>query len=353
MANKLESYARLIEKDLKQYSKYINDTAAQQYGSSGKLITRSFTDFLQRPAKRLRGSLVMIGYELCGGKDTQMIIQAARAIEVLHAYFLIIDDIQDQSDFRRGKLSLHKELEEYHKSHHLKGDSASFGRSMATNAAGIGNHAAQTIFANLEANKELRLSVLSITNRTSLITYQGQTLELILSASNDLPNKNEIIRTMYLKTANYSFINPIHVGMVLAGADCHDTNAITEYATNAGIAYQLLNDYKGIFEDSADNDITEGKLSLYLYYTIKNAEEEDREFIKNLFNRPMDPKDLKRARNIVKNNGVAPTFKYWDSIISQAEKSLITASGSWQKGALENLESITQNLQTNKLAKKY
>lgn len=351
MANKLESYARLIEQDLEQYSKYINDTAAQQYGDSGKLITRSFTDFLQRPAKRLRGSLVMIGYELCGGKDTKMIIQAARAIEMLHAYFLIIDDIQDNSDFRRGKPSLHKELEEYHKSRHLKGDSASFGRSMAMNAAGIGNHAAQTILANLQANRELKLNILSITNRTSLITYQGQTLELLLSASDDLPDEDEIIRTMYLKTANYSFINPLHVGMVLAGADCHDTDVITEFATKSGIVYQLLNDYKGIFEDSKNNDITEGKPSLYLYYTIKNANKKDRDFIKNVLNRPISSQDLKGARNIVKNNGVAPTFEYWTTIMSQAESSLSTVPGSWQKGAIEKLESIVQNMRTPKLAK--
>src|SRR5690606_17468007 len=111
--------------DIRSYAEYLRLAVDRQYGSYvAEAETEVFLDILARGGKRIRGGLVMVGYEMCGGANRKMIVQAARAIEMLHAYMLMIDDIQDRSALRRGKPSAHKMIESYVKTRGLKGDAA-------------------------------------------------------------------------------------------------------------------------------------------------------------------------------------------------------------------------------------
>ena len=74
------------------------------------------TDFLKRPGKKIRGRMVEIGFELATGKSTSqwtpqektVLLQASELLEALHAASLIIDDIQDDSEQRRGEPTVHR-----------------------------------------------------------------------------------------------------------------------------------------------------------------------------------------------------------------------------------------------------
>ena len=159
---------------------------------------------LERGGKRIRGSLVMLGYEMSGGADKEMITQAARAIEMLHAYILIVDDIQDRSEIRRGGPSAHFLLADEHHKRGFAGDGVHFGVAIALNAALSGAHAAQTILANLDTDVENIRKVLSIVNRTMLVTSHGQTSDIVNEVSVDV-SKEDIERVLEWKTAHYSF----------------------------------------------------------------------------------------------------------------------------------------------------
>src|SRR5690606_34834055 len=102
--------------DIAAYAEDVRKSTLEQYGQRVLDIEINlFLDMLERGGKRIRGGLVMAGYEMCGGTDRGMIVQAARAIEMLQAYILIIDDIQDRSSLRRGKPTIHKLVEAYHR----------------------------------------------------------------------------------------------------------------------------------------------------------------------------------------------------------------------------------------------
>ncbi|HSX32996.1 MAG TPA: polyprenyl synthetase family protein [Candidatus Saccharimonadales bacterium] len=273
----LGRYKQAIDDDIAAYAAHVRKTTQSQFGAHVAEEVNTFLEILSRGGKRIRGVLVLTGYEMCGGTDRAMILQAARAIEMLHAYLLMVDDIQDRSSVRRGKPAAHMLLADYHRRHHLKGDAEHTGNSLALNAAFGGAHAAQAILANLDADPQLRLNALSIVNRTMAITAHGQTQD-IMNQLLETPTAKDIDRVLEWKSALYSFINPLHVGMVLAGAGCDDTDAITPYALHLGKAFQITDDLLGTFGNekitgkNPMDDIREGKATLLSTYALQHAE---------------------------------------------------------------------------------
>src|SRR5687768_11477115 len=142
-ATKLQEYKKLIDADIAAYSKHIETITLQNYGPYSRIATDAYLSILNRGGKRIRGALVLLGYEMSGGKDRDMILQVARAIEMIHAYILIVDDFQDRSPVRRSGPAAHKLLAEYYTRHNLGADAEHFGEAIAMNAALAGNHAAQ------------------------------------------------------------------------------------------------------------------------------------------------------------------------------------------------------------------
>ncbi len=308
-ADRLHAYKTAIDADIAEYAKNIRDVTTAQHGAYAALSTDIYLDVLGRGGKRIRGSLVLCGYEMSGGTDRTMIMHAARAIEMLHAYMLIVDDVQDRSLLRRGKPTAHELFAEHHRTHGLKGDAAHAGMSLALNAALVGDHAAQMILANLGADAQLRLNALSIVNRTMLITCHGQTADMMNELSLR-PTSSDIDRVLEMKTALYSFINPLHVGMVLAGAGCEYTDAITPYALHLGKAFQITDDILGIFGNeerlgkSPMDDIREGKATVLSVYALDHTTGKEREFLDAcLGNASLTPQDFARCRDIVQKSG--------------------------------------------------
>jgi len=346
---KLVEYKQAIDADIAAYSQHVRKHTAEHFGQYVlEAEVAVFLDILGRGGKRIRGALVMAGYEMCGGQDRAMITQAARAIEMLHAYILMVDDIQDRSDLRRGKPSAHKMLEAYHKKHKLKGDAEYAGLSLAIGAALSGAHAAEAIVANMDADPQLKLNALSIINRTMAITAHGQTLDIM----NELvaePSEQDIERVLEWKTALYTVINPLHVGMVLAGADCKVTDAITPYGLHAGKAFQITDDILGVYGDEAEtgktpgDDIREGKGTLLVRYALEHASAADQARLRECLGNPkLTAKDFAEARRIIQSSGALEHAKQEAAHhLDQALKALEEAKGHWAESGTDFLRALS------------
>jgi geranylgeranyl diphosphate synthase type I len=349
---KLAAYKQAIDADIAAYAKEMKHSSRQQFGEDvSEIDTDTFLDILSRGGKRIRGALVMIGYEMCGGTDHDMIVQAARAIEMFHAYALIVDDIQDRSALRRGQPTAHRLLALHHKNRKFKGNPDHAGISLALSAAMVGSHAAQGILANLDADPELRLKALSITNRTMSITAHGQTLD-ILNELVDQPKEADIERVLEWKTALYTVINPLHVGMVLAGADCKATDAITPYGLHAGKAFQITDDILGIFGNEKDlgktpgDDIREGKGTLLVLYALHHAHGDDKKFLKLCLGNPLvTQQDFEKCQQIIKDSGaLAHAQKQAADHLDRALTALDGAKNLWNKEGTDFLKGLAHAL---------
>ncbi len=183
-------YEARVAEDLVAYAKQLRRTTEWEFGAA---IVAEIEQFLQTvlTQKHLGGALVLVGYEMEGGTGDDMIIRAARAVEMFHAVITMQRD-----------------------------------RRAAQNATEAGERAAQLILANLEVDAEVNRRAVSIMNRTLLLSAHAQT------ARKHEPISPQVLEWEALERA----VNPIHVGMVLAGADCHATDGITPFATAYGQA---------------------------------------------------------------------------------------------------------------------
>jgi geranylgeranyl pyrophosphate synthase len=306
---RLGAYKKAIDEDIETYADHIRRTTHEQYGDYAGAVTDAYLDMLARGGKRIRGALAMVGYQMCGGKDRTMITRAATALEMLHAYILIIDDIQDRSKTRRNRPTVHEALAAYHRKLGLRGDAEHTGIGLALNAALAGAHAAQILFAGLSVDEELRIKVLGIVNHTMIITAHGQTSDIMNELTQSV-TKTDVEHALEWKTAHYTMLNPLCVGMVLAGAGCEDTDAIREYALHTGRAFQITDDIIGVFgtdEQTGKNvmdDIREGKRTLLTLYALEHAASGDQTFLlKSLGNDDLTREEFAECQRIIQESG--------------------------------------------------
>lgn len=348
---KLHAYKEAIDKDIEVYARQVAKTTLQDYGTYSRVASDAYFDILARGGKRIRGALVLLGYEMSGGKDTDLALKAARAIEMMQAYILIVDDIQDRSAMRRGGPAAHKILERYHEEKHMAGESEHFGVAVAINAALGGAHAAQMVLANLDCDDEVRTKLLSIMNRTMLVTAHGQTNDIVNELIADVDEK-AVDRVLEWKTAHYTFLNPLHVGMVLAGADCHATDAITDYAMHAGRAFQITDDILGTFGEEQESgkspmdDMREGKRTLLTVYALENASKTDRHFmLHTLGNQSLSPAEFEQCKRIIVSSGALDYSKQQAEKHAQAAiDSLEKQSNRWSEEGVDFLSGLARYL---------
>lgn len=306
---KLQKYKQTIDADIEAYAKQLERHTLEQFGANSRLEIDAYLQILRRGGKRIRGALTMVGYEMAGGTDTRMILQAARAVEMLHAYILIVDDFQDRSAVRRGGPTAHKLLAQHHRTNELAGDSEHFGASIALNAALSGAHAAQQVLAHLDVDAELRLKTIQIINKAMIITAHGQTSDIINEVVAEV-SSDDIERVLEWKTAYYTFFNPLSVGMTLAGADVQTIAGITDYANHAGKAFQITDDIIGTFGSEFESgkspmdDIREGKRTLIIAYALEHTDNDNKNFlVQMLGNADITPVEFERVKTILINSG--------------------------------------------------
>ncbi len=345
---KLAEYKTLVDADIQDYSATLIAQTEKTYGESSALIARTFTDILSRGGKRVRGTLTMVGFSMVGGTDSKVAITGARVVEMMHAYMLLIDDIQDRSDTRRGGPSGHKLLEAQHTEHNWSGDAAHTGVSLAINAALLGSHSAQTTLGTMPIASDRRIEALNILNHTIATTVHGQTHDIINEVSS-VVTEQDINNTMQWKTAHYTFLNPLQMGMVLAGAAKDDTEAIVAYAMNAGKTFQISDDLLIMSTESgkdAIDDIREGKQTLLTFYALEHASNEDKVFLRGcLGNRSVDEAQFKRCQQIFIDSGAVTYAQGRAQAYVEAAKNGLTQNGrQWRVQDVAFLEKLVDYL---------
>lgn len=213
--------------------------------------------------KRARGGLTVCGYEMHGGSNRDMISDVAGAIEGIHAYILVLDDIADNAMTRRGVPAAHVAMQTFLEQQDAEGNRARIATDMATSAALFAQHRAQEMFMDLDVPEPNKAQACQALNRHLARTHAGQILDI--ASTTGLPmSTDNLITVARSKTAYYSFLMPLEIGALLAGTSPRLVRYLDEYSMHAGLAFQLQDDAM-LFEEEAaigkspENDITEGK----------------------------------------------------------------------------------------------
>jgi len=352
----LGEYKAAIDKEIAIYSKQVQKSTLQKFGVHSRMAMDAYLEILNRGGKRIRGALTILGYEMVGGKDREMILQAAVAVEMIHAYLLIIDDIADRSPTRRGGPTAHESLSAYHKKHAWSDESLHFGQSIAMNAALTANHAAQMMLANLDIDAKLRMKAMSVLNYALVTTGHGQINDIYNEVSGQVEER-DVENVLEWKTAHYTFLNPLTFGMTLAGAGCGPTDAIRDYALEAGRAFQITDDILGTFGEEFESgkspldDIREGKRTLLTVHALSHAGTADKNFlIQMLGNANLTSTEFKRFKEILIETGSLDYAKTRaEKHIKNALTSLEEHQSYWSKDGTRFLHGLADSLMNRRV----
>lgn len=306
---RMEEYRTRINVEIARYSEQLLTEAREQYGASSEAAVQVFTDILLRGGKRMRGTLVLIAYEMAGGEDRALANRAALIMELLHTQLLLIDDVQDHSRVRRGGPSAHILLEQHHGREKFRGDGVHFSESIAINASLIGEQVAYRELAILPANDTLKLEALHLISSAMLHTVHGQINDVFNEVRNDVSEK-EVLEALEWKTAKYSVTLPLQLGALLAGADPVDAAPLEAYGENLGLAYQLSDDILGTFGaesktgKSVRDDIAQGKMTLLIARALSTGNQAQRAVImRALGQQTVSDADFETCRTAVSDSG--------------------------------------------------
>lgn len=251
-----------------------------------------YNQIAMRGGKRIRAALANYAYKMLGGTNNIAAMELARAIEMTHAYLLVIDDYMDKSQIRRGGLTAHISAEHYFKDKSYKRvDHKHQGSSMAINAALLQMHRAQEVILELDTSDHTKILLSKNLNSKISTTAYGQITDTF-NALKDGVSERDVLDMLEWKTGVYTFENPLHSGAILAGGSNDDLHKLSLYAIPVGIAFQIYDDIIGMFGDSKEtgksnkDDLAEGKMTLLIQYALSHGTNKQLEIINKYLGNP-------------------------------------------------------------------
>ncbi len=182
--------------------------------------------------KRLRPTFCYLGYRAAGGPDGEPIVRAGAALELLHTFALVHDDLMDDSTRRRG-------VETTHVRFARSTGSASGGRSTAVLVGDLAAVLAESLFRRCGAPAERLAPALDRFDRMRLEMAAGQYLDLLGAGRHDLRAAERVAE---LKAGSYTVEGPLLIGTALGGGTTDLEHRLLDYARPLGEAFQLRDD---------------------------------------------------------------------------------------------------------------
>ena len=257
---------------------------------------------LNSNGKRIRGILIMLGYYL-NNNDIIYSMPLASAYEFFQTSILTHDDIIDNDNIRRGE----KTVPFYNKEKYKIDDMNTY-NSIGLCIGDLGLYYGNKIISDNYEGKDLN-EVLSLYNKTVIDTIRGEILDVMIpfKEKNNIKINNleeEIMNVYSLKTAYYTIIGPLSLGMKLGGFSDEEIKKLEKFSHNLGVAFQINDDLIGIYKDDTGkvigSDIEEFKQTILYSYT-KNTKYYDE--LMKYYGKILTPDSLKRVREIFEESG--------------------------------------------------
>ena len=233
---------------------------------------------LESGGKRIRPALVLMACDLFGGtKDDAM--GAALAIEVFHNFTLLHDDIMDNAETRRNRLTVHKKWN--------------------ANTAILSGDAMMIKSYEFLENTPAHLwtKLFPIFTRTALEVCEGQQYDMNFETCEEVA-LDEYFNMIRLKTA-VLLGAALQLGAIIGGASDDDAQHLYDFGIAIGIAFQLKDDYLDTFGDEKSfgkrigGDIVCGKKTFLLINALTQSTNDDRLLIQNTLADKLMPEEQK------------------------------------------------------------
>ncbi len=242
------------------------------------LLYAPMRDYPKRGGKRFRPALVLLACQALGG-DPHLAVRTAAAFEMFQSFAVVHDDIEDNSEMRRGRPCLHK----------------LYGVPLSIN---IGDALYATVFQILESNRPLlgadkTLDLIEEMIRGSRETFEGQAYDVGWIRQHYMPTEDEFMVMLRKKTGWYTGRGPCTAGAIIASAPERERAIIGDYGENMAVAFQIWDDLlnirttdaaagqppgitSGAYGKERGGDIAEGKRTLIVIDLLRKCTKVER-----------------------------------------------------------------------------
>ena len=273
--------------------------------------------------KRIRPLLTLASAKLCGYKNGNRDINLAACIELIHNATLLHDDVIDNSDLRRG----------------LKTANSVWGNQSSVL---VGDYLFSRCFEMMVEDGSQE--ILKLLSSTSSRIAQGEVLQLEHKGEIDLLEET-YFNIINMKTATL-FAAATKVGACLGNKSKKEKDALESYGKNQ-IADDALDYFstKTIFGKEIGKDFYEGKTTLPLIIIFQRANNEERDFLKEIFKKKKRNEDdfSETLALINKYKAVQVSFKKAEYFVNVSYNALGIFQNSEEKKVLQNLTEFSLN----------
>jgi geranylgeranyl diphosphate synthase type I len=215
-------------------------------------FARTARDLVLTGGKRLRSTFGYWGWRGVAGmrEPVLSVLPALAALELMHTFALVHDDVMDASATRRGGPTAHRIFAAQHANAGRLGDSGQFGTTSAILVGDLCLVWADQLLARTPLTTATLFAVRAGYDRMRIEAVAGQYLDVLGEADPAAWSVERALQVARYKTAGYTVQRPLQFGLALAGADRDGVNdAYDRYGIAVGEAFQLRDDLLGVFGD--------------------------------------------------------------------------------------------------------
>jgi geranylgeranyl diphosphate synthase type I len=322
--------ASSIRSELESNACMVTDFISSYLHGHPKVLYQASAHYIVSGGKRLRPFMTIKSCEMLGGNSKRALPPAA-AVEMIHNFSLVHDDIMDNDEMRHNIATVHN--------HYgtplaiLSGDilfSKAF-KLLVAEGRKVGHS------ENAISEMVARLSTACI------YVCEGQATDVGMTSNRRFSSESHYIDMIGKKTAALFEVSCALGALSATDSDNKDVENLSSFGRNVGIAFQLIDDLIGITGDpkltgkSVGNDIREGKKTYPILLALKNAKDNEKSKIFKVFGKTSSSNDLKVAVRTISNIGIEKEVRKVAKLhIDRAIKSIEQYRYSYAKEILES-----------------
>ncbi|MFN4337233.1 MAG: polyprenyl synthetase family protein [Candidatus Nitrosocaldus sp.] len=287
----------VIEQDIRDVARKVDEIIASTLKGEPYRLYDAALHYIKSGGKRLRPYILVKCSELCDG-SVDKAIYIASAMEMVHNFTLVHDDIMDDDEVRHSVPTVHR----------------AYGLPYGILAGDL-----LLIYAFKSVVHYGRIMGLDDSTVTRLVDVlaeycvvlsEGQAMDMEIASNAMIPDYEHYIAMVTKKTASL-FEAACIMGAVVAGADSYAVENLAGYGRSIGIAFQLIDDLIGVIGDPkvtkkpVGNDLREGKKTLPILLALKRCSDEDRRRMLSLLgSKRIDEHEMLYTINLMRDMGI-------------------------------------------------
>lgn len=301
-------------------------------------------EHLARSGKRLRPQFAHWGWVAAGGNPTDVQPDnIGAAIELLHIFALLHDDVIDGAEERRGWLTTHIRMAKVHSEEAWAGNARRFGEGAAVLFGDIAYVISDSLMNSLSPVAR------GLWHDLRLEMNMGQYLDTLVSARRETGIESAELVSRY-KTAKYTIERPLHIGAVAANPEIgiNLLPMFSAYGLPLGEAFQMRDDILGAFGNReitgkpVGGDFIEGKRTPLLARAYETASHAQRKVLDTVGSASIDVAQVQEA--VIETGAVAEMERHISTLRSQAINALQKSelAGSSYEELVSLADAVTQ-----------